>query len=65
MDLITTNCSGVSPRALKLKEAANYLGVSPVSIRHLPVFFHRSFRRMFIVRTIEKGVPVHVIAQYQ
>jgi excisionase family DNA binding protein len=35
MDPITPNCSGVSPRAVKLKEAANYLGVSPISIRRL------------------------------
>jgi hypothetical protein len=32
---------------------------------NLPAFSHRSFRRMFIVRAIEKGVPVHVIAQWQ
>ena len=29
------NCPAVSPRALKLRQAAAYLGVSPVSIRRL------------------------------
>lgn len=31
----------------------------------LPAFSHRSFRRMFITRAIEKGVDVKVIAQWQ
>lgn len=31
----------------------------------LPKFTHRSFRRMFITRAIEKGVDVKVIAQWQ
>jgi excisionase family DNA binding protein len=29
------NCSVVSPRALKLRQAANYLGVSTISVRRL------------------------------
>jgi hypothetical protein len=29
------NCSAVSPRALKLRQAANYLGVSQISVRRL------------------------------
>lgn len=31
----------------------------------LPNYTHRSFRRMFITRAIEKGVDVKVIAQWQ
>jgi integrase len=31
----------------------------------LPAFSHRSFRRMFITRAIEKGVDVKVIAEWQ
>jgi integrase len=31
----------------------------------LPAYSHRSFRRMFIVRAIEKGVDVKVIADWQ
>jgi integrase len=31
----------------------------------LPSYTHRSFRRMFITRAIEKGVDVKVIAQWQ
>jgi integrase len=31
----------------------------------LPAFSHRSFRRMFITRAIERGVDVKVIAQWQ
>ena len=32
---------------------------------NLPVYSHRSFRRMFITRAIERGVDVRVIAQWQ
>jgi integrase len=32
---------------------------------NLPVYSHRSFRRMFITRAIEKGVDVKVIAKWQ
>jgi excisionase family DNA binding protein len=32
---VDPNCSAISPRALKLRQAAVYLGVSPVSIRRL------------------------------
>jgi len=32
---LNPNCSAVNPRALKLKQAANYLGVSSNSIRRL------------------------------
>jgi len=32
---------------------------------NLPAFSHRSFRRMFITRAIEKGIDVKVIAQWQ
>jgi excisionase family DNA binding protein len=35
MPQIISNSFGISPRALKLKQAAEYLGVSPVSIRRL------------------------------
>jgi Phage integrase family. len=31
----------------------------------LPAYSHRSFRRMFITRAIEKGVDVKVIAEWQ
>ena len=31
----------------------------------LPAFSHRSLRRMFIVRCIERGVDVKVISQWQ
>jgi integrase len=33
--------------------------------RLVPLFTHRSFRRMFITRAIERGVDVKVIAQWQ
>jgi integrase len=32
---------------------------------NLPIYSHRSFRRMFITRAIEKGVDVKVLAQWQ
>jgi integrase len=32
---------------------------------NLPIYSHRSFRRMFITRAIEKGVDVKVIAEWQ
>jgi excisionase family DNA binding protein len=32
---VNPNCSAVSPRALKLRQAANYVGVSTISIRRL------------------------------
>lgn len=32
---------------------------------NLPIYSHRSFRRMFITRAIEKGVDVKVIAKWQ
>jgi hypothetical protein len=31
----------------------------------LPIYTHRSFRRMHIVRCIEKGVDIKTIAQWQ
>ena len=31
----------------------------------LPAYSHRSFRRMFITRAIERGVDVKVIAEWQ
>jgi integrase len=31
----------------------------------LPIYTHRSFRRMFVVRAIERGVDVKVIAEWQ
>jgi integrase len=31
----------------------------------LPAYTHRSFRRMFITRAIERGVDVKVLAQWQ
>jgi integrase len=31
----------------------------------LPAYSHRSFRRMFITRAIEKGIDVKVIAEWQ
>lgn len=32
---VDPKCSAISPRALKLMQAANYLGVSAISIRRL------------------------------
>jgi hypothetical protein len=31
----------------------------------LPAYSHRSFRRMFVVRAIERGVEVKVLAEWQ
>lgn len=31
----------------------------------LPIYTHRSFRRMFVVRAIERGVDIKVIAEWQ
>ncbi len=36
-----------------------------VSALKLPAYSHRSFRRMFITRAIERGVDVKVIAEWQ
>jgi integrase len=69
-------CAGKQPheRLFKIKEARKALANSCRRLRFLrelehgrmePQFTHRSLRRMFISRAIERGVDVKVIAEWQ
>ena len=49
---------------LKLKDAKQALAGACKRLK-LPAYSHRSFRRMFITRAIERGVDVKVIAEWQ
>jgi integrase len=51
-------------RVFKIENAKRAIAAACKRLK-LPVFSHRSFRRMFITRAIEKGVDVKVIAEWQ
>jgi integrase len=53
-----------SDRVFLIKDAKKAIAGACERLR-LPPYTHRSFRRMFITRAIEKGVDVKVIAQWQ
>lgn len=64
--LIEKLCNGKASgeRLFKQQDAAKAL-TNACRRLGLPPFSHRSFRRMFITRAIEKGVDVKVIADWQ
>jgi integrase len=64
--LVEKLCSGKKPneRLLSINEARKALANACKRL-DFPQFTHRSLRRMFITRCIEKGVDVKVIAQWQ
>jgi integrase len=51
-------------RVFKIKDAKRAIAAACKRLK-LPAYSHRSFRRMFIVRAIEKGIDVKVIAEWQ
>jgi integrase len=51
-------------RVFKIKDAKRAIAAACKRLK-LPAYSHRSFRRMFITRAIEKGVDVKVIAEWQ
>jgi integrase len=48
----------------KIKDAKRAIAAACKRLK-LPAFSHRSFRRMFITRAIERGVDVKCVAQWQ
>src|SRR4029077_4166314 len=51
-------------RVFKINAAKRAIAAACKRLK-LPAFSHRSFRRMFITRAIERGVDVKVIADWQ
>jgi integrase len=51
-------------RVFRIKDAKRAIAAACKRLK-LPAFSHRSFRRMFITRAIERGVDVKVLAQWQ
>jgi len=51
-------------RVFKIQDAKRAIAAACKRLG-FPAFSHRSFRRMFIVRAIERGVDVKVIAEWQ
>jgi len=51
-------------RVFKIKDAMRAIEAACKRLK-LPAYSHRSFRRMFIPRAIEKGIDVKVIAEWQ
>src|SRR4029453_10559793 len=51
-------------QVFSIKNAKKAIAAACKRLR-LPAYSHRSFRRMFITRAIERGVDVKVIAQWQ
>jgi integrase len=51
-------------RVFKIDNAKKAIAAACKRLK-LPAFSHRSFRRMFITRAVERGVDVKVIAQWQ
>ncbi len=51
-------------RVFRIKDAKKAIAGACKRL-NLPAYSHRSFRRMFITRAIEKGVDVKVIAEWQ
>jgi len=64
--LVEKLCTGKahSQRLFKAKDAQKALANACKRLG-LPAYSHRSFRRMFITRAIEKGIDVKVIAEWQ
>jgi integrase len=64
--LLEKLCDGLNPddKVFPIKSAKKAL-VGACSRLRLPHYTHRSFRRMFITRAIERGVDVKVIAEWQ
>lgn len=56
--------AGEDDRVFAIADAKKALGGACRRLK-LPNFSHRSFRRMFITRAIEKGIDVKVIAEWQ
>lgn len=53
-----------SEKVFKVKDAKKAIAAACERLK-LPAYTHRSFRRMFITRAIERGVDVKVIAEWQ
>src|SRR5215471_20080941 len=51
-------------RVFKIENAKRAIAAACKRLK-LPAYSHRSFRRMFITRAIEKGIDVKVIAEWQ
>jgi integrase len=51
-------------RVFRIKDAKKAIAGACTRLK-LPAYSHRSFRRMFITRAIEKGIDVKVIAEFQ
>jgi integrase len=64
--LVEKLCSGKAhnERLFKAKDAQKALANACARL-NLPAYSHRSLRRMFITRAIERGVDVKVIAEWQ
>jgi integrase len=52
------------PKVFGIKDAKRAIAAACKRLK-LPTYSHRSFRRMFITRAIERGVDVKVLAQWQ
>ena len=64
-DLLRRRCSQADTgHVFTVKDAKKAISAACRRL-NLPGYSHRSFRRMFITRAIEKGVDVKVIAQWQ
>ena len=64
-DLLRRRCDGTdSEFVFAVKDAKKAISAACKRL-HLPHYSHRSFRRMFITRAIERGVDVKVIAEWQ
>jgi integrase len=63
LERLTSGKSG-SEKIFKIKDAKRAIAAACKRLR-LPTYSHRSFRRMFITRAIERGVDVKVIAEWQ
>ena len=53
-----------SEKVFRVKDAKKAIAAACERLK-LPAYTHRSFRRMFITRAIERGVDVKVIAEWQ
>jgi integrase len=51
-------------RVFKIKDAKRAIAAACKRLK-LPAYSHRSFRRMFITRAIERGIDVKCVAQWQ
>jgi integrase len=60
----TQSSAAQSEKVFTLKSAKKAIAAACTRLK-LPAYSHRSFRRMFITRAIERGVDVKVIAEWQ